>query len=165
MILPSDSSGEDVDITQPITQPEQTTTESNDVAEQMTAQNNDPVTKNKKVTEQANIALSSSNDAAVNRIRIMRAGDDVTKLYPCGYCTETSWWTKPRDHFRACHFEDANIAKTIQLADFELDDDTSDEDRDNARKERLDLGHLILNTSSFLHNARVLAAGTGQCMV
>ena len=175
-VILMDSSEEDGIITHPITtQNEPTTAESNNIAEATTAENNNATElttaennnarDKKKAAEKANITLSASNSTDCSGIHIMRAGDDVTKLYPCGYCTETTWWTKPRDHFRASHFDDANVAKTIELADFELDDDTSDEDRKNAIEERLALGHLILNTSSFLHNERVLTTGAGQCYI
>lgn len=104
---------------------------------------------------------TDSEDSEIN-ISVMRLEDHKTKTYPCGLCKHVTWHTKIFYHFERCHAQDTSIEQYLQLIQREKDDQYADEDKEETRQTRLKLRQLILNTSTFNHNKKVLNQRKGQ---
>ena len=112
-------------------------------------------------TSDASSITGSENDRLAE-ITIMRIEDHKTKIFPCGYCPQVTWHTKPFDHFRKCHSDEVNIAHCNELHERENDEQYSEADVKDTREKRIKLRHLILNTSSYHHNQNVIKEKQGD---
>ena len=95
------------------------------------------------------------------RITIMRKSDHVTKIFPCGFCLDGSFYTKVQLHFRRYHDKDPNVTMANELLETEMDENSTPEQRKEAKKSRAILETTLLNASTFLHNRHVMQSKIG----
>ena len=105
-----------------------------------------------------------NNDRIDTGIIIMRKGQNATKKYPCGYCPEGTWTTRIQEHFRTKHSQDSNITRILQCTATEYNKLSTQEEKKHAKEQRGKLEALVLNSSTYRHNLRVLNTNSGKCI-
>ena len=106
--------------------------------------------------DNALVPLLTHQNTTTATVTIMRLEDAVTKRFPCGYCETEQLVTKPQRHFRRYHSKDVLIAESIKKIRKEQDVLTTIPEKEELKRERLALENLILNTSTYNHNKRVI---------
>lgn len=84
-----------------------------------------------------------------------------SKKYPCGYCPSSCWVTRIQEHFRLKHPSHVQVKEAQHLLSVDCDLTIDPKERASARTTRRKVESLLLNTSTFKHNRRVLSQKEG----
>jgi hypothetical protein len=97
-------------------------------------------------------------------IKVMYKGmRATTKKYPCRYCTDNPvfWTTRIQEHFRSKHVTNVLVKEVLEKMAEQRDTHATIEDKLAATRRRRIVEILLLNSSTFLHNRRVIAQKRG----
>ena len=85
----------------------------------------------------------------------------VNKKYPCGYCPELCLCSRIQEHFRNEHGSLSQVKECLDLMAVDLNTGVEQAIRREAYDKRRKIETLLLNTSTYIHNKRVLNDGKG----